>query len=384
MNEINILGMFYFFIVYFLKRLNYYLGLISALLSVVFFFLKGVEVYVGAYAVLSSALIIIFSDKNDKNKKDKISEALEEKAKLEKVLNELKKETEVLLNYDKKNQNIYSIFNILSQAVDLSSLKSIEKYLNESLGAKTSLYIKSEEGFLPIYGFKFEDFGVKEVKEKDGKTVIPVSDGEVYCYFIIDSVDPKIKSEATDIIFEISPLIKRIYLFNKIDSLSLKDGLTGLYRRGIFNEKIDEEIVRARNFKHTLGLMMIDIDHFKHINDTYGHQAGDEILKGVARVIRSCVYETDFVARYGGEEFVVIMPRAERGGSFRKANFIRESVEKEKFKIGLVDIKVTISVGIAYYPQDALNKMELIEKADKALYMAKESGRNRVIDYGNI
>ncbi|MCX7647262.1 MAG: hypothetical protein N2Z60_01485, partial [Elusimicrobiales bacterium] len=260
MNEINIFGMFYFFVVYFLKRVSYYLGLILALLSFVFLFLKDVEVYIGAYAVVSSALIMIFSNKNDKNQKDKISQAMEEKTKLEKVLNELKKETEVLLNYDKKNQNIYSIFNILSQAVDLSSLKSIEKYLNESLGVKTSLYIKSEEGFLLIYGFKFEYFGVTEVKEIEGKTIIPVSDGDIYCYFIIDSIDLKIKNEAKDIIFEISPLIKRIYLFNKIDSLSLKDGLTGLYRRGIFNEKIDEEIVRARNFKHTLGLMMIDID----------------------------------------------------------------------------------------------------------------------------
>lgn len=384
MSEIKIIEMFYFLAVYILKKINYYAGFAFALLSVSVFFIKDSNFYINIYAFISSAVVIFLFDRYNIDYKKNLDKISEEKKKILKVFEELKKETDILLQYEKKNQYIYSIFSILSRAVDISSIKSVEKYLNDFTGAKTGVYIKTDEGFVYIYGVRFNEFEGDKIFQKDGKTVIPLSDGDVYCYFVIDSVDLTVKENAIEIISEISPLIKRIYLFTRIDSLSLKDGLTGLYRRGIFNEKIDEEIVRARNFKHSVGLMMIDIDHFKRINDTYGHQAGDEILKGVSKVIKKCVYETDFVSRYGGEEFAIIMPRAEREGSFRKANFIRESVEKEKFKVGLVDIKVTISIGIAYYPEDAITKQSLIEKADKALYYSKEAGRNRVTDYRNI
>jgi len=381
MNSFYILSLFYFVFVYLSSKIDYYLSLFLAFISISFFFLS--DFLNGLYAFLSSVLIIYFMRKYSK-KDCGIHKFILELEKNKKEFSEIKKEVDNILIYEKKNQSLYSIFNLLSKALDFSSLRQIEKYLNECIGAPTSMYIKSDEGFLHIYGEKIDNLlDSTKIYQEGDKTIIPLVDLEKYGFISLNSKDLNINN-AMDIIDEISPLIKRVYLFNKVDSLSLKDGLTGLYRRGVFNEKMDEEIIRARNFRHILGLMMIDIDHFKNINDTYGHPAGDEILKGIARIVKNCVYETDFVARYGGEEFAIIMPRAERNGSFRKANFIRESVEKEKFKTGLIDIKVTISIGIAYYPDDALTKQDLIEKADKALYFSKENGRNRVTDYKDL
>jgi two-component system cell cycle response regulator len=138
--------------------------------------------------------------------------------------------------------------------------------------------------------------------------------------------------------------------------------------------------VRAKTFKTTLCLMMLDIDHFKRLNDRYGHPFGDQVLRRVGELLNASVYDTDFVARYGGEEFVVVLPRAEPAGALRKAEAIRRTLENERFALALETIRVTASFGIAHFPRDAATPEELIGQADAALYQAKSQGRNRVID----
>jgi diguanylate cyclase (GGDEF)-like protein len=179
---------------------------------------------------------------------------------------------------------------------------------------------------------------------------------------------------------EIAFAFRRLILFQEVESLSSIDGLTGVHRRGDFEDRLRHELVRAKTFKTTLGVMMLDIDHFKGLNDRYGHPFGDQVLRRIGELLKGSVYETDFVARYGGEEFVVVLPRAEPEGALRKAEAIRRAVESERFALALDTISVTISIGVAHFPRDGATPEELIAQADAALYHAKSQGRNRVID----
>jgi diguanylate cyclase (GGDEF)-like protein len=179
---------------------------------------------------------------------------------------------------------------------------------------------------------------------------------------------------------ELVVAFKRVKLFQEVERLSEIDGLTGVRRRGAFDKRLAEEVVRARTFKTTFGLMLLDIDHFKDLNDRYGHPFGDQVLKRVGAVLNASVYETDFVARYGGEEFTVLLPRAEAPGAQRKAEAIRAAIEAESFTIGFETVKATVSIGLAHFPRDAASAEELVGRADAAMYAAKSGGRNRVVD----
>ena len=179
---------------------------------------------------------------------------------------------------------------------------------------------------------------------------------------------------------ELIVAFKRVKLFQEVERLSEIDGLTGVRRRGAFDKRIADEAVRARTFKTTFGLMLLDIDHFKSLNDRYGHPFGDQVLKRVGAVLNASVYETDYVARYGGEEFVILLPRAEAAGALRKAEAIRAAIEAESFTVGFETVKATVSIGVAHFPRDASSPDELVARADAAMYAAKSSGRNRVVD----
>jgi len=183
---------------------------------------------------------------------------------------------------------------------------------------------------------------------------------------------------------EVSFAVKRIQLFRQVEWLSQVDGLTGVYRRNVLDEKIIEEIRRASTFKTTLGFMIVDIDHFKKVNDAYGHQFGDFVLKRVGLLLRSSVYETDFVGRYGGEEFGIVLPRADAAGVLRKAEAIRARIEGETFSQGFETVKISVSIGIAHFPRDGSAAGKLVAGADAALYRAKETGRNKVVDISSV
>jgi len=166
--------------------------------------------------------------------------------------------------------------------------------------------------------------------------------------------------------------------------MATTDGLTGLHNHRMFQERLTEEILRAERYKRRLFLLLLDIDHFKLFNDTYGHQTGDEVLRIIASVIRGSVRKVDFAARYGGEEFVIILPETDCENAFRVAERIREKVERYVIDVGGHKTRLTVSIGISCFPQDAIQKEDLIRKADAALYLAKERGRNRVVLFSEI
>ncbi|MCK5795738.1 MAG: sensor domain-containing diguanylate cyclase [Deltaproteobacteria bacterium] len=161
------------------------------------------------------------------------------------------------------------------------------------------------------------------------------------------------------------------------------DALTGLTNRRILFRRVSDELSRCFSYGTHLSLAMIDIDHFKHFNDTNGHQAGDEALKLVAKLIRSVTRRTDVVGRYGGEEFTVVLLGADRVQAQQHADRIRRTIAETRFPHGETQPLgyVSISVGVATMPLDAETREQLFEAADKALYLAKQRGRDRVCAY---
>jgi len=157
------------------------------------------------------------------------------------------------------------------------------------------------------------------------------------------------------------------------------DSMTGLYNHGFFQDRLKEEIRRSERYERPLTLLMLDIDHFKALNDTYGHPVGDAILKNVSKMLRATARLEDIVARYGGEEFAVILPETGAEGARLFADRVRKQLESRmRGKAGLpADTKVTVSVGVAGWSGEGTPE-DLIDGADRALYRAKKEGRNRV------
>jgi len=158
---------------------------------------------------------------------------------------------------------------------------------------------------------------------------------------------------------------------------AITDGLTGLYIHRYFQIQLEQEFLRARRYSRFFSLLMVDIDHFKSVNDTHGHQTGDAVLKEVAKILKYQTREIDMVARYGGEEMAIILPEASAEGALRAAEKIRATVERHTFSGGL---NLTVSIGAATVTKESpADKESLIKQADAALYRAKEEGRNRVV-----
>jgi len=172
--------------------------------------------------------------------------------------------------------------------------------------------------------------------------------------------------------------VERIALYDKLQELSIIDSLTKIHNRRYFMVRFAEEFERAKKFNLDLSFLMVDIDFFKKTNDTYGHLAGDAVLKEIARMIRESVREIDFAARYGGEEFSVILSETDKAGAIMVAERINSKISREQIKVFDEVITANVSIGVASFPQNALHLDVLMETADKALYKAKLSGRNRV------
>ena len=178
----------------------------------------------------------------------------------------------------------------------------------------------------------------------------------------------------------ISLSISNSLSFTKAETLSVTDGLTSLYNHQYMQNVLNGECVRSMRYSSPLSLMILDIDLFKKINDTYGHQKGDEILMEVAALLKQFCRSNDIAARYGGEEFVLVLPETKLAGALHIAERIRQELEERVFRHGQVEFKVTISGGVAEFDKEKLRTGALmIKSADDALYVAKHGGRNRIV-----
>jgi two-component system, cell cycle response regulator len=172
-----------------------------------------------------------------------------------------------------------------------------------------------------------------------------------------------------------------------LEEQSVTDSLTGLKNRRFFDERLPEEFRRAQRYSDPVSLMMIDLDHFKEVNDRYGHQMGDVVLRDAAAVIRSSVRDPDICARYGGEEFAVILPKTHLGGTLTVAERVWRGLKDKVYRqevpaVGqafVAEVRVTASLGLAFFPSKDIVSAELLVKfADEALYQAKRQGRNNI------
>nr|WP_246325187.1 sensor domain-containing diguanylate cyclase [Dissulfurirhabdus thermomarina] len=170
----------------------------------------------------------------------------------------------------------------------------------------------------------------------------------------------------------------------EIRRMATSDGLTGLANHRTFQHAFDMMLARAGRRGGKMALILCDIDHFKRVNDTYGHPFGDRVLREVAGVLRGAVRKVDLAARYGGEEFAVLLEDADLGGARRLAERIRTGVARLRFPLEGREVRVSISLGIAVFPEDGHDKGVLVERADQALYQAKAGGRNRAVAWDDL
>lgn len=179
--------------------------------------------------------------------------------------------------------------------------------------------------------------------------------------------------------YQMAATLKHFQRFSSIKNIAIYDTLTGLYNRRYFEDRLGMDAQKSFYGGTPLSLVMVDIDHFKKVNDTFGHTEGDQVLCKISSLLKSSIRKKDTVARYGGEEFILILPEAGLEASFVIAERIRRLIENTLFEVGRAQINLTVSMGISNFPSHrAKSKEELIKMADQALYDAKRGGRNKV------
>ncbi|QSP94460.1 diguanylate cyclase [Marinobacter salinisoli] len=215
----------------------------------------------------------------------------------------------------------------------------------------------------PITGteeFMFQNLTISPLAEASGQV-------EKVCLMVYDVTDIASSKRALE------------HANDQLAKLSMTDRLTGLLNRGTWENLLDTEYERFRRYAHTASLVMFDIDHFKTVNDTHGHLAGDEVIKHTAATMKSLLRQSDIAGRYGGEEFGIILPETDAAGAQVICERLRETIEHSIVETSAADIRYTISIGIAASSTTQENYIQWLQQADEALYTAKKSGRNKVI-----
>lgn len=232
-----------------------------------------------------------------------------------------------------------------------------------------------------------KQFGLKNrQKYKSKSSMITILKSSDQLLGIINISDKSDGSDFTEWDFSIAmninehlgTAISNAQLFAQTRRLSITDGLTDLYTHRFFQETLTREIIRAKRYKKPLSLLMLDIDFFKRVNDTFGHQAGDCVLQGLARTMIAHLRRSDFACRYGGEEFGVILTETDLMSAMISAERLRTAAENLTIPFAGRDIRFTVSIGVSGLAE-GLEKSDMIEMADRALYQAKRDGRNRSI-----
>ena len=173
-------------------------------------------------------------------------------------------------------------------------------------------------------------------------------------------------------------------IYEKMEKMAITDGLTGLHNHRYFQEWLVSEIVRTERMPIKLSMILLDIDYFKKINDTYGHPVGDLVLKHLSNILRSSIRHVDLAARYGGEEFALVLLESDKKGAMKFAERLRKEIQNTKIKYPDGHLSITVSLGISTFPDMAFDKQSLIDQADTALYHSKRNGRNRATYFDDL
>jgi two-component system cell cycle response regulator len=251
-------------------------------------------------------------------------------------------------------------------------------------------FFRTIEEHKEIKNSKFEVVKMLLGKEMDysisdftSKIVIPlIFDRKLIggiCFYTRHDVNYSSFSYFDIMISELLAIFKMKYQYTEKEFMSVLDGLTGLYNRRQFEISLEQEFNRTKRHPSDFSLAILDIDFFKKVNDTYGHQYGDYVLKTVADLMKQSFRKTDLLYRYGGEELIMIMPETNIEGAVIPVQRLRSMVENYNFEYNGVGAKVTVSIGLTMNYQEFFSAADILKSADEALYKAKAGGRNRVV-----
>ncbi len=222
---------------------------------------------------------------------------------------------------------------------------------------------------------------IKDYKADSGYTIFYLKHKRRFLgYLVVKGVQEKDMEKLSILGHQFALVLRRIHLYREIERLATTDSLTEVHTRRYILERLEEELGRSQARQIQLSFLMIDIDHFKTINDEYGHLTGDQVLREISRLIQENIREIDVAGRYGGEEFCVCLPDTDRAGAQFVAERIRSAVAASTIQAYDKSVKATLSIGLSVFPQDGQTSVELIDKADQALYLAKKAGRNAIHD----
>ncbi len=252
--------------------------------------------------------------------------------------------------------------------------KTIFRYMAPLYVEKPCLACHARQGYKTgdVRGGISVSFDISKIEKKMSTNKMLIAVGSIltiaFMIFIIFIVISRLANKLTT-------------AYQTISLMAVTDELTQIFNRRHFHSCLDEEIERSRRYGHPMSFLMLDIDYFKQVNDTYGHQTGDDVLVGLADTVKSVTRNSDIIARYGGEEIAVILPETGVDGAFECAENIRHQVEKMEFYTdGADSFRITVSIGVSSTQKTKkIEAKNLIKLADTALYKAKEKGRNQVV-----
>lgn len=260
-------------------------------------------------------------------------------------------------------KNLFDCFPDLPRGIMENKIKSVLALKNFAFSSwEQRPYLFKFHHNRPVTGgvdYMYQDYTFIPIKNQQGEV-------DHVCISLIDVTDTAIYQK------------KLKEALQAVSEASQQDGLTGIYNRHFLEETVAKEFSRVRRYGGTLSFIMFDIDNFKSINDTYGHLAGDEVLRATSDRLRNVLRQSDTLGRYGGEEFGAILPETDLIGAQVLAERIREKVERATISHENITLNVTISAGISEYHERMNRHEELIKEADDALYQAKNAGRNCV------
>ncbi len=252
---------------------------------------------------------------------------------------------------------------IRKENVDIIEYPEHREYVSKlsPFSMKTNIIVFGEYNVY-LFDFSFNEHEIRIIVE-----YIPTEEEAEFLQFV-DFIFSKVK-----------PTLKRSLLFKEVEEMSRIDGLTSLYLRRYMVKKLQEETIRAYRYNTVYSLLMIDIDFFKKVNDTYGHLVGDNVLSNLAKLFKDFIGGKGIISRWGGEEFLILLPYTDKEEATKIAENLRKEVEENKFYFNNVILNITISIGVSSFPADGSDYYQLINSADNMLYKAKQTGRNKVV-----
>ncbi|WP_029898618.1 sensor domain-containing diguanylate cyclase [Desulfohalovibrio reitneri] len=272
---------------------------------------------------------------------------------------------------------------LLSPLARGSSREEWVEYMLESAGRLATVPVKDfHVELLPGYD---EDGAPLPPPRKESTVLLPLRSGyECFGCLALTSPDGiKLAKDQTQTVRaavnHLALALKNAQLYDQVKHRADYDGLTRIHNRASFDERLVEELKRHQRYNQNLSLLLLDLDHFKRINDDHGHQAGDAVLREIGRLLTNSLRCCDFTARYGGEEFVIILPQTSEADAWVLADRLRQTISRRSFDFEGKSVRVTSSIGVASISPGSLSRVrDLVREADEALYRAKSNGRNTV------